>query len=40
MKVIQSRASAGTAWTRARRRDDAPMPLDLTDAEIATAATA
>ena len=39
--IIQSRAPAATAWTRAPGGATiARMPLDLTDAELATAAQA
>ena len=38
---VQAEWAAGTAWTRRRcQRQNQRTPLDLTDAELATAATA
>jgi hypothetical protein len=40
-EAVQSRAPPGTEWTRAPWwRDDARMPLDLTDLELEAAARA
>jgi len=39
-EIIHSQEATATASRRARLRDDARMPLDVINAELATAATA